>query len=294
MSISYIGVKNFTVFVDMKVTFGEGINVIIGENATGKTHLLKLLYAYANNKEVILQDLFLNKCENLSNDSYFDPDKNITINNDKMNCIYIPVADMLSHSKGFTSMYHEFDMPFDKTYNDILVKAQLPNKRKETYEALLVKLSNIFDGEVVYENDSFYIKKNTGEKVNANMEADGFKKFALLYQLIKNGSLSENAALLWDEPESNINPKNIPILVEILLELQRNGVQIFITTHDYIFSKYFEVKRSESDKIMYHSLYKTDSGVKCESKSIFNDLENNTIMDTFIQLYKDEIEKVMN
>jgi hypothetical protein len=36
-------------------------------------------------------------------------------------------------------------------------------------------------------------------------------------------------------------------------------------------------------------LYKTDDGVKCEGSNKFKNLEINTIRDTFIQLYQDEI-----
>ena len=35
-------VKNFTAFPEAQLDFAEGLNVIIGENGTGKTHLLKL------------------------------------------------------------------------------------------------------------------------------------------------------------------------------------------------------------------------------------------------------------
>ena len=37
--------KNFTVFGESKLDFSPGLNVIIGENGSGKTHLLKLPYA---------------------------------------------------------------------------------------------------------------------------------------------------------------------------------------------------------------------------------------------------------
>ena len=37
--------KNFTRFDDIAIEFVPGINVIIGENATGKTHLMKVAYA---------------------------------------------------------------------------------------------------------------------------------------------------------------------------------------------------------------------------------------------------------
>ncbi len=38
-------VKNFTAFPAARLDFAKGLNVIIGENGTGKTHLLKLPYA---------------------------------------------------------------------------------------------------------------------------------------------------------------------------------------------------------------------------------------------------------
>ena len=38
-------VKNFTAFDNARLRFAEGLNVFVGENGTGKTHLLKLAYA---------------------------------------------------------------------------------------------------------------------------------------------------------------------------------------------------------------------------------------------------------
>lgn len=40
--------KNFTAFTDADLEFAHGLNVIVGENATGKTHVLKLGYALLN------------------------------------------------------------------------------------------------------------------------------------------------------------------------------------------------------------------------------------------------------
>jgi hypothetical protein len=37
-------IKNFTVFEEAKLEFSAGLNIIVGENGTGKTHLLKLGY----------------------------------------------------------------------------------------------------------------------------------------------------------------------------------------------------------------------------------------------------------
>lgn len=39
-----VEIKNLTVFPKAKLEFSPGLNVFIGENGTGKTHLLKILY----------------------------------------------------------------------------------------------------------------------------------------------------------------------------------------------------------------------------------------------------------
>src|SRR5699024_11638900 len=63
---------------------------------------------------------------------------------------------------------------------------------------------------------------------------------------------------LWDEPEANLNPELYPLVAEILLELVKNGVQIFVATHNYNFAKYLEIRRTETKQVMFHNLYRGD------------------------------------
>ena len=49
--IQALTVQNFTCFEDVSFEFSTGINVFIGENGTGKTHILKLLYAILSNND---------------------------------------------------------------------------------------------------------------------------------------------------------------------------------------------------------------------------------------------------
>ena len=62
MTIQKISVENFTVFEKLEVDLCDGINIFIGKNGTGKTHLLKLLYSVAllheNGTLPLLSDLF--------------------------------------------------------------------------------------------------------------------------------------------------------------------------------------------------------------------------------------------
>ena len=44
MKITHVTVSKLLAFQELSLTFSPGINVIIGENSTGKTHLMKLMY----------------------------------------------------------------------------------------------------------------------------------------------------------------------------------------------------------------------------------------------------------
>src|SRR6266550_1609009 len=55
--ISQLKVKNFTIFKEAQFSFAEGVNVIIGSNGTGKSHLLKLAYTAARwSQEMALKE----------------------------------------------------------------------------------------------------------------------------------------------------------------------------------------------------------------------------------------------
>ncbi|WP_223654178.1 AAA family ATPase [Hymenobacter psoromatis] len=50
-------VKNFTVFAEANFEFGSGLNVVVGTNGTGKSHVLKLGYAVLFNSAARLKEL---------------------------------------------------------------------------------------------------------------------------------------------------------------------------------------------------------------------------------------------
>lgn len=327
MTIEKIRVQNFTVFENIEMEFANGINLLIGMNGTGKTHLLKAMYAISeglgSNKKpsyTIAYPYFsvdglnlikdkenrsvpasLHVCYSNRIEAYYTilessnaglEDFVCNPENKKIKSIFIPAKEMLSHSKGFLALNNKYEIPFDKTYVDILTNAELPETREVSplNEQLLKKLSKVIDGQVTHENGKFYVVKTKGDKVEFPIEAEGFRKFGLLWKLIRNGLLEDGTILFWDEPEANIDPERLPVLVDVLLELQRKGVQIFIATHSYNLAKYFEVKRGEQDEVLYHHLFKTEQGVKVESNSYFGELTNNPIINADAKLLDEVIE----
>jgi predicted ATPase len=151
------------------------------------------------------------------------------------------------------------------------------------------------DGVVETRDDgSFWMIKTSGETIPFSMEAEGLKHLGLIWQLVMNESITKDSVILWDEPEASINPENIPVLVEIMLELQRHDVQIIAATHSYNFARYFDILKKDSDIVQYYSLYKSDNGfTKYTTADKFVELTPNSIDDAGEKLYNDVIRKSM-
>lgn len=298
MTLKKVGLTNIAVFENFNLELSDGINIIIGENGSGKTIFLKSIYHTCHGKK---QDVLDNKYIRKHNDNT-DYLPNIVIEygmengntdscwlmeNGQKSCIngtndvlYIPVMEMLSHSKGLISLYEKYDLPFETVQIDIIQNAQLPETRKPAdYEKKLLKIiSEVIDGEVVYENEKFFVRKKDGFKIDFEMEAEGFRKFALLWKLIRNGLLQPGSILLWDEPETNINPELLPTLADVLLELQKNHIQIILATHSYNLAKYFELKKEEDDHILFHSFQRNENKICAVSSTFFGNITANKLI----------------
>ena len=334
MPLTRIEAETFTVFENISIPFSEGLNILIGENGLGKTHIMKLAYAAcrASKHDVSFpqKTAMLFRPDQSSLGRLVNRNKNgnykacVSVESDTakigmsfttrtrkwdadvttedrwirqmsdLTSVFIPAKEILSNSWNLDAAVKMGNVEFDDTYLDIIAAAKVDISRgvdsaeKKKNLKILQKIST---GKVTVQEDRFYLKPGTQAKLEFNLVAEGLRKIALLWQLIKNGTLEKGAVLFWDEPEANINPKYIPVIAELLLMLESEGVQIFITTHDYFLSKYIEVKRNKNSKVQYISLYKdaNEKRVQCESSAEFELLEHNAILDTFRQLYREEI-----
>lgn len=257
--------------------FSDGINIIMGENGMGKTSLLKMIYAATqwsikqkhsgNTKKFVdcfsdsLIDIdLLNNREKIGTQSYFEVSDGVhkfryglypagILNFDEwlgleISSIFIPTTEMLSHADGFLALNEKYHLPFDGTQVDIVVNASLPEAKKipDYMEAVLERISNAIGGTVIMKDGRFLVQQKDGVRIDFSLEAEGLRKLGLLWKLIRNGLLEKGTVLLWDEPETNLNPELFPLVVDILFELQKAGVQIFVATHSYNLAKYFEIR----------------------------------------------------
>jgi AAA15 family ATPase/GTPase len=217
----------------------------------------------------------------------------IRIQNCGETAIYIPVMEMLSISKGLLALYHDRDISFAKTEIDILAKAEKGKTKEITNNAVnaINILSEHIGGEVVFDSKTFFVDKKDGTRIPFSLEASGFRKFGLLWILLRNGLLEKDTTLFWDEPENSLNPELIPVLVELLLELSRNGVQIFIATHSELLASYFDALSKDTDQLSFFSLYKDDGQIKYDQSTRFDLLVPNNLTAEQARLYEKEIAK---
>ncbi len=348
--IKAISIENFTVFKSENLEFSDGLNIVVGENGTGKSHLLKLLYALlvsinridyvsinrlprsglerfekemdiissiSNTVDTSLMAFFKpealdnlisydkNQCDihiNLdtcqigfhiikSDSSDYPPEyahvdideRNLATDFFEKSCVFIPAKEMLSFYEGFVPLYENRETSFDEIYYNLAKALSLPTlKNIQSYPVenqLLTKLEETLEGKILLERGRFYLASKNEHKTEIALVAEGLRKIATIAQLIANGSLTKNSILFWDEPEANLNPKLIKKMAEVLVELSRAGMQLFIATHSLFLVKEIEILRSKDDKFKYFGLGFSGQVIRVSQGGEFEDLDDVVILD---------------
>lgn len=340
MTLTRVKLERFTAFRKLDLKLSPGINVFIGANATGKTHLLKVLYAACDVTRtgdslpeklvrVFLPDgrhlgrlVYREKAPTegslavyrgktrismrFSNRATTSMDARVTGSasggdgdwmSSPVECTYIPVKEMLANAPGFRSLYSARETHFEEVYSDVIDRAFLPPLRGPLgveREKLLRVVWPADRGKIVTKEERFFVRLPPG-LIEFTLLAEGLRKLALLARLIENGALSPGSVLFWDEPETNLNPRLMGDVVQVLLELQRAGVQVLLATHNYVVLKEFDLRCKSSDKIEFHALYRDEASgdIKHESTSDYLAIHPNAISDTFADLYDRDIKRAL-
>lgn len=333
MTLTQVKLKRFTAFSDLSIDLSPGINVFVGANGTGKTHLMKVCYVAC---EASRPDVhFMEKLVRVFLPPGRRPgrlvkrqvgrskavvevrrdDRKLTASfstqvksahseavrveglrdwkKDRVPGVYIPVKEMLAHAPGFLSLYATREIHFEEIYSDILNLAYRPaprGPRDEQRNRLLPQLERELGGSVFVQNEEFFLHNKQGN-LEFSLLAEGIRKLALLWLLIQNGVLKGGSVLFWDEPETNLNPKLFGVVMDILLELQRAGVQVFIATHDYVILEEIDLRRTDEDSVAFHSLHLEGGEISCNTASDYLGIRPNAIAEAFDNLYDREIKR---
>lgn len=210
--------------------------------------------------------------------------------------IFLPTREVLAMYEGFVTAYQDRELSFDETYYDACValgRAVLRGPRSDAARELIEPIEAALGGKVVLRGSRFYLERRDGS-MEAHLVSEGLRKIASLAHLVLNGSLTRNGILFWDEPEANLNPRLVSMIVDMLLALGARGVQLFITTHDYLLSHTLslisEYKRRPDVPIRFFSFHRKDGDgpVLVEPGDTLGALPDNAILDEFAKHYDDE------
>ncbi len=107
-------------------------------------------------------------------------------------------------------------------------------------------------GTIRIEDEEFlFIPDDSRTGLVINLYAEGLRKFGTLWQLLRNGSLTPETTLFWDEPEANLNPALLKKLAAVLAALARQGFQIILATHSLFLLKELHIlSRDKQEKAL--------------------------------------------
>ncbi|WP_257263737.1 ATP/GTP-binding protein, partial [Endozoicomonas sp. ONNA2] len=317
---------NFGAFKKAEFQFSAGVNVFIGANGTGKTHLMKLIYCLqqqghdADALEKKLVNVFRPGKGNISRLVHrprgsdtavvtlkttdgkklklsFDNTRhhNFKVSGSLATAdapVYIPVKEVLSFAPGFVSLYDKYELAFEEVYYDIIKQAYLPVRKGmplNNEQPLLELIRKTVGGKVTLSGEEFQLSAGNS-KLEISLVAEGHRKLALIWQLIHNGSLFANNTLFWDEPEANLNPSLMQDVAKVLLMLAERGVQVFVATHNYAFLRELDFAKGEV-ATRYFALEKDDQqGVVPHAWEQYRDITPNKIAEEYQRLYDLEIQ----
>ncbi|MBR8836040.1 MAG: ATP-binding protein [Stigonema ocellatum SAG 48.90 = DSM 106950] len=336
----YLLVENLGIFSRLEWKNHKKINIIIGENDTGKTYILKILYCIAKSveeytkcsetddkswKEILSDKMFsvyqpvkrqlgeiVNKSSNLNRlnvetrlrseeySFYFIKDTKdlITRCNDTvykqfdLNALYLPNQEIITAFDAIEAVNEKLKIfGFDQTYQDLIEALRLPTSAKKLdkpLENVLDSLENLFSGNLALERKRFIFKRGR-EKYYMPQVAESIKKISILTTLIRNRTIKKGTILFIDEPETNLHPRAIIALCNMLFSLSQIGVQIYLATHSYFVIKQFEIlARKYQESIDLCCLEKKEE-ISVKFYDLKEGMPDNSIIDASISLYEEDV-----
>lgn len=340
--IEELQLKNFGMIGEFYCNQFSNINLIIGENGTGKTFLLKALYSAVKSLEEYKRGDDISSINDILSEKLrwtFQVDKlgdivsrtakakdglDFRMKLDKMslnyqfsksaaskvstvepvrngkggNSIFIPAKEVLSlFSVILKSREIDKSFGFDDTYYDLAKALRISPSRGKNFAVFADSrkvVGNVIDGKVEYDENSgkWYYKNKKNQKFSIGATSEGVKKIAIMDRLLANGYLNANSIIFIDEIESALHPKAVCQFLDMIDNIANEmGLQVFITSHSYfVIKKLLLIALKKENTVKCISLNKGKEAQICD---LHDGMPDNSIIDTSIQLYEQEIEEVL-
>jgi len=331
--IKAVKFQNFTSVPNAEWEFASGLNVILGENGLGKSHVLKAVYAMLKVQRDKQSDLTKATLEKSYADKLIGvmrPESlgrlvkrkqgrdrceiALTMNDDKLSSaigfatntkslvdviqaplhslekspVYLPTRELVTLCPWFLSLFDNYHLEFEETWRDtvsLLGAPTVKGPREKKTSKLLEPLEAAIGGKVLVDaaTGRFYLQISGGGKMEMPLVAEGLRKIAMLARLISTGTLLEQGYLFWDEPETNLNPKLIKVVAECIMNLCKQGIQVFIASHSLFLLRELEMLSENSNfkqvKQRYFALAANENGTELEQGDNADSLKTLALLD---------------
>lgn len=338
--IDEIQMKNYGMIGQLSFNQFSNMNLIIGENGTGKTFLLKALYSAVRSMEEYKRGDDIKPINELLSDKLrwtFQVDKlgdmvsktaeeplsfSMRIGEDTFgyqftqsaasrvvsstepkrgkegNSVFIPAKEVLSlFSVILKSREVDKVFGFDDTYYDLAKALRISPSRGKNYTVFANSrklVSDVIDGKVEYDEDTgkWSYRNRRNQRFSIGATSEGVKKIAIMDRLLANGYLDSSSIIFIDEIESALHPKAVCQFLDMIESIANDmGLQIFITSHSYfVIKKMYLIALKKAGAVSCISLNKGNEAQMCD---LHDGMPENSIIDTSVRLYEQEIEEVL-
>lgn len=182
--------------------------------------------------------------------------------------IFVPSKEIVSLFKGLIGLFENYrQFPLDETYKDLAVALATlePASPSPLLPGVAQRIAALLGGELRLEDNDLIFLQNNGRKLESQLLAEGYRKLAMLIYLVRNRVIEAGSTVFWDEPEANLNPAALRLLVEALRQMVCQGVQVILATHSLFLLREFEVLGRTKDLPQiperYFALNATKKGV---------------------------------
>ena len=335
--IESVHFENYAVLGSFDLPRVSPINLVIGENGTGKTVFLKALYSavrsavgifrntyYSSTNEVLYEKLrrtfqVFSLGELVTHGStgplafqmkldgqlvgYSFParaakrEASVRFPNHdwEINSVFIPAKEVFTHYYGIlSSRENDRSLCFDDTYYD-LVKALRPLRQHEEYGTAFsgsrAYIWEFIRGQVEVDglNGGWRFRDPENNKISIGAVSDGVKKLCEFDYLFANGCVDDRSLIFIDDIETTLHPDAVCRLLDMINDLAaKTEIQFFISTHSaVVIRKLALMANKHPDLVTCISLSRDKKPVICD---LHDGMPDNSIIDTSIRLYEQEIE----
>ena len=296
--INSILLTDFTGFANTRFDFTKGINVLIGKNGTGKTHVLKCLAATLQARHDFLGKNSASKEQFeyiLAEDMifYFKPDVignlvNKGVPSGRANITVTIDGKLLQYSfssASKTTVKLETDEKWDDRHFIYIPPREmfslfegfigLSSKREISFDQTYINLAHALSLPILRESEDNPLKPAI-ELLEQELQFKVLQMNGRFYIQTEKGNM-----------EAHLVAEGLRKLASILYLIL--NLQIFIATHDYLLthtlSLYSEYKEHTNISVKFFGLKKEDKGIMVEESDTLAGIQNNPILEEYAAFY---------